>query len=64
MGCSSSKASATLQKGPTRPKYRVAIVERSGHIANDSTKDRNGLRYDSTPIANGTNDNFFLIWHK
>ena len=53
MGCGGSKASLSLQKAPARPKYKVAIVERAGHIANDPTKDRNGLRYDSIPIANG-----------
>lgn len=55
MGCGGSKAPAVLLKAPPKPKYRVAIVgfNSPSEDPSRSDKDRFGVRYDSTPIANG-----------
>ena len=59
MGCGSSQAAAApvaLKKGPSevKAKYKIAVI---GFVAPDTRfnmdKDKNGVRYDSTPIANG-----------
>lgn len=51
MGCGGSKDGAELKKGPSKPKYKVAVVGFKGPVTDD--KDSTGVRYDSVPIANG-----------
>ena len=50
MGCGGSKHHE-LTAAPSKPKYRVAIIGLS--TPGDVDKDRKGVRFDSTPIANG-----------
>eukprot|EP00614_Pseudopedinella_elastica_P018775 CAMPEP_0172651332 /NCGR_PEP_ID=MMETSP1068-20121228/242749_1 /TAXON_ID=35684 /ORGANISM="Pseudopedinella elastica, Strain CCMP716" /LENGTH=549 /DNA_ID=CAMNT_0013465721 /DNA_START=131 /DNA_END=1780 /DNA_ORIENTATION=+ len=55
MGCSGSKNATSLLASPSNAPFKVAVVgfTAPGGPEMNTDKDKTGVRYDSTPIANG-----------